>query len=224
MVKIGNGSGKTYWEAQTAYANGQLAAARLGNGVITRNKIDQRNGRISNITEALAGSVVHEMNFDYDARGNLTSRSKKGEWQESFTYDNRSQLRSLTTGSNTVEYQYDALGNITSRSNVGTYNYDSQGNCAISQGRSSAYFLSSITKNDGEISCFRYDKHGNIVGGMGRKISYSVVGKPTMIENSRAKVQFSYGPDENRYRRLDESEAGRVETIYAQNYELIKRV
>ena len=54
------------------------------------------------------------LSYTYDENGNITSISKNGAVYESYTYDAKNQLASITRGTDTWVYDYDLNGNILS--------------------------------------------------------------------------------------------------------------
>ncbi|MGS2724932.1 RHS repeat domain-containing protein [Porticoccus sp. GXU_MW_L64] len=68
------------------------------------------------------------------------------------------------------------------------------------------------TRVDG--SDYRYDANGNNVSGGGRSTTYSTFDKPVRIEKDGHITEFAYGPDRNRYRRVDTESSGVVRTTH----------
>ena len=60
------------------------------------------------------------LGYSYDAGGNITSITKDGVLQESYTYDALNQLKTVTRGGVTTTYTYDAGENILSKTTGGT--------------------------------------------------------------------------------------------------------
>ncbi|MFL5259463.1 MAG: hypothetical protein ACJ8AS_06890, partial [Hyphomicrobiales bacterium] len=70
-----------------------------------------------------------------------------------------------------------------------------------------------------------YDLNGNMVSGDGRSIVYSPYDLPTSIARGFSTVTFAYGPERERYKRVDSTTAGTTTTLYAAGkaYEKITR-
>ena len=70
---------------------------------------------------------------------------------------------------------------------------------------------------------YAYDANGNNISGDGRTISYTSFDKPSQIIKGSHKVEFEYGPDRSRYRRIDTNTGnGRVtDTLYIGSVEKI---
>jgi len=85
---------------------------------------------------AFASTTLQDLNYTYDAVGNITKlidrSGTKSAATTTYTYDGLYRLtRASTTGATTTNwmetYAYDALGNITSKSDVGSYTYSGTG-------------------------------------------------------------------------------------------------
>ena len=72
------------------------------------------NEEISQTTTLLAAITNGDTRWEYtyDELGNITSISKDGTVQESYTYDSQNQLKTVTRGSDIWEYSYDNGGNL----------------------------------------------------------------------------------------------------------------
>lgn len=143
-------------------------------------------------TTTLVGSMQNgndTFDYSYDENGNITSISKNNAVVESYTYDAKNQLLSVTRGSDVWNYSYDSNGNILSVNKNGaseksysytdtnwkdkmtafngsTITYDAIGNPL--QYRDGITFtwangrkLSSVAKNGSTIISFYYDGEGN---------------------------------------------------------------
>ena len=113
---------------------------------------------------------------------------------------------------------YDALGNITSKlayttlgatdtnANVGSYSYGSRPHAVTSAGSTN----------------YVYDANGSMISGDGRSIAYTVHNKPTSIVRGSSTVNVYYGPNRNRYKRIDNlNQSSESETHYLGNVEWI---
>ncbi|WP_157960525.1 hypothetical protein, partial [Marinimicrobium alkaliphilum] len=57
--------------------------------------------------------------------------------------------------------------------------------------------------------------------GNGRTIDYSVFNKPTKITKGNHTTEFAYGPDRQRYKRVDQGTDGTTTTLYIGSVEKI---
>ena len=74
-------------------------------------------GAAANATTTLVKNVKYGddiLKYAYDKIGNITSITKNGILQESYTYDSLSQLKTVPHGEDTWEYIYDNGGNLLS--------------------------------------------------------------------------------------------------------------
>ena len=90
------------------------------------------------------------LGYSYDANGNITSITKDGVVQESYTYDALNQLKTVTRGGVTTTYEYDAGGNILSKTT---------GNTAVTYGYTDANWKDKLTSYNGQ--SITYDAIGN---------------------------------------------------------------
>ena len=129
---------------------------------------------------------------------------------ESYNYDHLNRLTSVTQGTESLVMDYDALGNLTSKSDVGAYTYGSgAGPHAVTSAGGQTYV---------------YDANGNQVSGDGRTIGYTVFNKPNDITRGARDVDVAYGPNRNRYMRVDnEGQSSEVTTHYIGSIERIWR-
>jgi RHS repeat-associated protein len=111
-----------------------------------------------------------------------------------------------------VTLAYDASGNITSKSDVGTYSYGAAaGDCGVNFAGPHA-----VTATAGaRTSDYCYDLNGNMVSGNRRQITWSAFDTPVEITQGLNTVSFAYGPDRDRYKRVDITTAGITTTRYA---------
>ncbi|MGH1353269.1 MAG: RHS repeat domain-containing protein, partial [Methyloligellaceae bacterium] len=222
-----NATGTNYWTRQEVDERGNVIKALLGNGVETTRTFTPENGRLSGIYSSKNGTSVQNLSFTFDALGNLTSRENNDlNQQESFVYDTLNRVTDVNTTvggtTTTTTMTYGPTGNILSKSDVGTYTYGQvHGSCA--SGFAGPHALTTVAGTKNATYC--YDANGNMTSGDGRVISYSAFDKPTTITKGGNTVQFFYGPDRKRFKRVETTIAkGTTTTVYAAGkaYELIE--
>ena len=219
LEKVSDASGSTVYRQITAMnARGQVTSEQLGNGSITTaNTHYPDTGRLSDIDTTRPGGTVQDLHYDWDTLGNLTLRNKvKGSTtlSETFKYeDGMNRLTEYTAGGATVTMTYDAIGNLKTKSDVSS--------SAFMYGQGSAG-PHAVTSAGG--ATYTYDDNGNNETGDGRTINYTVFDKPYQIAKGGDTVDFSYGPERNRYKRIDaESGAGSETKTYVGNVEFVER-
>ncbi len=118
--------------------------------------------------------------------------------------------------SNTINtVTYGPSGNILSRSVVGAYSYAATASgCAGLTGlRASAPGLHAISAVSGVKNAgYCYDDNGNMIAGDGRTVTWSAYDMVTAISRGSAAVGFDYGPDRQRFRRVDVDAQGKATT------------
>ncbi|MDI9244829.1 RHS repeat-associated core domain-containing protein [Marinobacter sp. CHS3-4] len=206
-----------YWTASETDVFGQVMSERFGNGVTTRRTYTDAQGFLSSISTSKNGNSLQDYEFAYSTDGNLRSRSAIFSGQnvkETFSYDTLNRLTKaettgLSSGTRTLNYEYDPNGNITYKqgvSDIDGYKYDSQRPNAVT----------SIT-NSGVETEYGYDANGNITTSGARLLSYDASNKPIWIKQSRREAFFSYGPDTKRFYQLRKSDGQKTrETFYLQ--------
>jgi hypothetical protein len=127
------------------------------------------------------------------------------------------------TSNKTNTVTYGATGNILTRSDVGTYSYaaTASGCAGLTGARISApgpHALSAISgiKNVGYCydDLFRLrsaagrDARGNMIAGDGRSVTWSAFDMVTSVSRGGSVASFDYGPDRQRFRRIDATPAG----------------
>ena len=120
----------------------KLQKLTIGNGTtacITTKTYNQDNGRLTNIFTNTTSITIQNLNYTYDALGNLKSRTDALPvsltfQKEDFSYDNLNRLHTITYNSSstssgitkTIDYDPAGLGNIVSMPDVGNYTADAQ--------------------------------------------------------------------------------------------------
>ncbi len=131
-----------HWRAENYDALGRVDQETLGKLVTTTKTFKPGQNvleKIKSVTTFGNDNRVQDLNYQYDAMNNLTSRHDVlgGSGFETFEYDELDRLRFHSKGlpsttvlvqPETVEVRYDAIGNITYKSDVGSYSYQQNTN------------------------------------------------------------------------------------------------
>jgi RHS repeat-associated protein len=203
-------------------------------------------GRVKGICAGNAASCnLMDEGYGWDGAGNLSSHQKETRYLETFTYDDLNRLReSRRTISNGVtdntilqQIHYDALGNICRRLTIGwatrDYSYLGRAGCGLGDAMNSSYGGGTsnaygahqagalVEPVNGHVLSHYYDARGNQTLQQGassdRTLHYSAEGQAHEASNSGQRVRFWYGPDGQRYKRLD----GTRKTLYLGNVEIV---
>lgn len=203
-----NSSNALYWQANTMDAEGHLLQQTYGNNVVTQQVYEASTGRLKNIY-AGPGNVVQNFAFDYNALGNLNTRSDANQsLSESFLYDalNRltsSSVNSAGAGLVTQTYAYNELGNVTARSGVGSYYYGVINNkphaltqIALAAGGTLNYVYDANGNLTSEV---QRDAGNNVIATKGRTETYTSFNMPlAMSAPGGTNLNFVYGPEHQR--------------------------
>lgn len=224
-----NSTNAEYWELQETNARGQASLTQLGNLMMTSSTFNQQTGYLESIVSYVPGQATNlqEMSFHFDAIGNLKVREEyqrvNGTSQlvtETLTYDNLNRLTEshvvspLLNYYNTLTYQDN--GNIQTKSEVGTYTYG--GTCnGIKAG---PHAVTQIVGQKNAVYC--YDQNGNMLSGDSRTITYTAQDVPKKITKGSNSVEFFYGPNQERFKRIDVEGGVTTTTISIGAYERIK--
>lgn len=225
-----------YWRLMQTNVRGDITQARLGNGTYTNKYYDPATGRLVAINDINSFNTVSQFNYEFDAVGNLLSRSNlKNNRIETFTYDTLYRLTasSLYQGLNNAHSQsdllhaitltYDVLGNILSKSDVGAYGYGNISGRNCLNNHAGPHAVTRITGHKNTAYC--YDANGNMVSGDGRDILYSSFNKPTRIQQLKDgavnQVTIDYGPERSRIKRVDYQNGELTTTLYLGNLEIV---
>jgi RHS repeat-associated protein len=93
---------------------------------------------------------------------------------------------------------------MTYNSNVGNYYYKDPG---VNAG---PHALTGTVTQTG----YNYDKNGSMTAGNGKTIEWTSFNKPNKFIKGTNSVEFSYGPEYDRYKKKEIKDTGTVETIY----------
>ena len=212
-----DGSSSTVWQAQAIDAEGHTTQEQLGNGLVTRRGYNLYTGRLESIRSGpgVSDASVQNDSYDYDALGNLTSRSQLvanggAVLAESFGYDDLNRLNASTVNGVTRGATYDAIGNLTSKTGVGIYRYPPSG--AGSTGPSA---VSAVAGTVAGLTnpVFSYDAIGNQASGLARSYawtSYNMASSIDKLDGATAvqRTAFIYNPEHERTRQVVSSMSG----------------
>lgn len=221
-----NSTGAEYWELQETNARGQASLIQLGNLMQTSRTFNEQTGYLESIISYVAGqgTNLQEVAFEFDAVGNLKERSDLVQSvTETLAYDDLNRLVSSHTTTPLQSYYdsvtYDDTGNIMSKSGVGTYTYG--GTCnSIKAG---PHAVTSIVGAVGEKNAtYCYDQNGNMLSGDSRTLTYTAQDVPKKIVKGSNSVEFFYGPNQERYKRIDIENGVITTTVNIGGYEKIK--
>jgi RHS repeat-associated protein len=190
-------------------ARGQVTGMNKG-GITVSRVFSPDTGRVDSIfAQTQLGTTIQNFSFDFDVLGSLTAKTdaRRG-LSETYGYDGLNRLTSVT-GSSSLTMNYDGLGNITSKSDVGTYTYTSGGK-------------PHAVTNAGGVG-YGYDGNGNLTSGDGRSNSYTVFNKPNSMSQAGNTVSIDYGPNRERFRRIELKSGQTTTTHYVGGFEKIWR-
>ncbi|MGH3133057.1 MAG: DUF6531 domain-containing protein [Gaiellaceae bacterium] len=160
-------------------ANGNLVQTVDANGNATPTRGDGTTSlgydRVNRVTSIDYSDATPDVTFAYDAVGNRRSMTD-GAGEESRTYDGLDRLLSVTRGSDTFSYDYDAVGNITRRAypdgTITDYGYDGLNrlSTAENRGQTTGYdydAASNLTRTtlpseNGYVETRTYDRAGRL--------------------------------------------------------------
>lgn len=207
----------TFYQLQTTTQRGQVASDMRGNSTSLQSTLTYfaDTGRLSTVCSGAASCTLQDLQYHFDAAGNLDARSRAvhgATTSESFTYDAINRLKSAglvkisgvtQTTIPTLGLVYDQLGNICTKSPLsgGTvvYQYAGLAGCANHGSLGSPHAAIYV----GGVA-YGYDADGNqTTNGNGRAISYNALNQVTTSVENGVTVSFEYGPDGDRFKRTD---------------------
>jgi RHS repeat-associated protein len=215
------GSTCTLWTANAMNGFGEITQETLGNGVVTNRSYDAVTSWLSAATGGVGGgAALLNQSYAEDKDGNIIERQNNNAGlTENLFYDadNRLTCATLTSSCSTPTFAYDGgvagPGNITTQTGVGTYIYPAAG-----QPRPHAVTSITGTFNGITNPSFTYDANGNMTNRAGSIVSWSSYNYPTAISASDVtgteEVQFSYGPDRQRWKQIYTSPTPTETTYY----------
>ena len=213
------------WMATMRTASGALERELFGNGLRTVRDINDDNGLVDRITtSAFSGTVLRDVEYDYNSRGQIISKhdvtTERYQTTETFGYNGQNQLTS---------WNYDQTVNIQSETTVEslarTYSYDNRGNMTFKTGAGTMGYNSANNRLDtrtldGTSYNYHYDANGNMTSGDNRSYTWNAFNKVEQVVANGHTVDFQY--DASRSRVFKDTAD---ETIYYVNkgYEMIVR-
>jgi RHS repeat-associated protein len=211
------------WTANAQNAFGEVTQETLGNNVVTNRTYDLVTSWLSKATAGVGGgSTLLNQSYLEDHDGNITQRQDNNlSLTESFAYDadNRIKCAALSSLCTATTFAYDGgsagPGNLTTQIGVGTYLYPNPG-----QPRPHA--VTSITGTFLGVTNppFSYDANGNMTAraSSSANIIWSSYNYPTSItaidSAGTEQVQFSYGPDRQRWEQIYTFSSSMEKTYY----------
>ena len=213
-------SGVVYWQAESQDQFGNVTNYNLHNNRIQGGSTYAPQTGLADFTAAGDMNNIMAIGYHWDQLGNLEYRDniRQGK-KESFEYDDLNRLRkTFLTGVKTAETQYFDNGNIKYKQGVGYYCYNSN-----DQAHAVKDIKSSLSSCGSTPTAYGYDNNGNMTSGRGRTIDYSTFDKPTKITQGGNTVWFSYGPEVNRYKRVEHNGTDVTTTYYVGNVEFIEK-
>ncbi|MBK6696053.1 MAG: hypothetical protein IPG50_28160 [Myxococcales bacterium] len=140
------------------------------------------SGRNERLPAGCSGETPQDMEFVFDALGNLTSRKDNVTGlSESFQYDALDRLTRVS-GPSVKTLAYDDAGNIISKSDFGDYSYDA----------TRGHLVTSVKKGATTVATYAYDANGNVTSGGGRTFTWNGFDKPSRIDQGTRYVEFVY--------------------------------
>ncbi len=217
---VNNDDYSYFWIGKDRDSAGRLSEYVYGNGLYTQKVYDGSNGRVKTIKSdyGFNNGFTRSLEYEYDAENNVKARYDYIQgMKESFIFDRMNRLTlSETEGVinstpyyKKSEYTYDVNGNMASNSNLGAYNYT-----GVNAG---PHALTGIGSNS-----YTYDPNGSLLTGAGKTVKWSSFNKPTKFTKGTHSVEFTYGPEYNRYKKKEVKDSGTTETFYIdKSYEKI---
>ncbi|MEM7098428.1 MAG: RHS repeat-associated core domain-containing protein [Pseudomonadota bacterium] len=203
---------KYYTQIQSMDARGNVTDLHLGEMSVLHS-FDPDTGRPTNlIAKDNTHQDIQNLTLQWDLAGNLESKTdasaKAGggvkNITEAYTYDELHRLETVhQNGQQTLDMGYDALGNIDGKTS-------SDGNANIG-----AYQYTNTTSVDGTFSgnhqltsaggvTYQYDDNGSMTSSSANHyVTWGILNKPTLISRGGESVRLSYGPNRNRFKRVN---------------------
>ncbi len=204
-------------------AFGNTNEVKSGNNVTTTMGYDDI-GRVKSINTVHQSDSIQSLHYEYDTVGNLESREDRRDlgnvFYEKFTYDtiNRLKVVEAQTGSTpltqTMSFDYDEGGRITDF-NGDKYCYSSDSIHGVDAIKTNNCSTGSVIKS------FDYDLNGNQTESDGRTIEYTAFNKTSKMYKGATSVDFVYGTNNQRIKRIDVGSTENETTYYVGNVEFI---
>jgi RHS repeat-associated protein len=180
----------SYWTASDYDEFTRPASFNYGNGV-SSNLSYNSGGQLTGITAFKGASTLSDLQYEYDLNDNITQRTNSNGDVQNFSYDNLDRLISTVVSGGQYNYSYNAFGNITQYQKTGgsahPYTYDANNPYAVLSARGHTY---------------QYDAMGQVTNKDGRAIEWTTLGKPSRFSTANGTVDFEYGPDTRRFKKV----------------------
>lgn len=225
--QTGSNGDAPIWQAINANARGQLEQEKIGKYINRTQRHDDKSGLVENIysSNSTSGLVYQSLSYQWDDVGNLKSFSDElpgVNVSETYIYDDLYRLEDVVTAHGTQSTRYNDLGNIVSKSGVGSYSYNNGSvptQCGALNHVAGPHSVRSITGVQSNYFC--YDANGNVIKDKTRSLTYTGFNKPNKIVRGNTVVKFEYGPDRNRFKRVETKGSSTTTTHYVGGYEKI---
>lgn len=186
-----------FWEAKDYSEWGSLQKAVIGNGASLQRGYDPVTGRMTSVKSyrsAGSGTKIVDIAYNYDALGNVVSRtdaSYGSTLSETYTYDGLNRLKVYAGGLlNNGTHNYNALGNITSKPGVtGTYTYSATKRYQVTSAGGASY---------------AYDLNGNRTTGDGLALNWNSFNMLRDMTKASKTARFWYGLSRQRIVQHDQ--------------------
>ena len=190
--------GNTLW--QLSSYNGTSTVSLLGGSLTST--VTRNNTGIAGISMKKGSTALSNLTFvNNGATGNLTSRSGMLSSTETFTYDALDRLTGVTVaGTTAMSINYADNGNISSKTGLGAYTYANSHPHAVAQVVNTSGLVPTATQT----------------------ILYNGFGKIESISDNGYGMEFTYGPDQQRWKTILSSNGSTTRTtLYANDYERV---
>ena len=190
--------GNTLW--QLSSYNGTSTVSLLGGSLTST--VTRNNTGIAGISMKKGSTALSNLTFvNNGATGNLTSRSGMLSSTETFTYDALDRLTGVTVaGTTAMSINYADNGNISSKTGLGAYTYANSHPHAVAQVVNTSGLVPTATQT----------------------ILYNGFGKIESISDNSYGMEFTYGPDQQRWKTILSSNGSTTRTtLYANDYERV---
>jgi len=180
-------------------AEGNLASASLGNGVVETHAYDARR-RLQRLTAlAVDGTSVRDLRYELDGASRITdvtdlrtNITPEESHTASYEFDDRYRLREVVDPVGITSFGYDDVGKITS---VKSDHPDAHLNVENTYSENGAG-PDQLTYHGDE--AFAYDAAGRVVSDGARQLDWDAKGRLTRVERGSVVEEYNYGFDDAR--------------------------
>ncbi len=170
----------------------------------------------------LIGKDLKSIRFAYDQQDRLVSKSPDGMQSSFYSYDINNNLKSITRGSESILFQYDAANRVT--------------NVSYPKGRFLSYTYDSIGRRiqmkdqSGQTTNYQYDKDKlvsltNAAGNQIVQYTYDSLGRMVKISNGNGtSAEYSYSGDGRVARIVHKNKTGAAQSEFNYSYDLEGRL